>query len=241
LETVKAVKKIRPDLLIAGQAPISGVLLGDGTQSFATILSGDLYKEEWRFINNLDQSSPWSAYPHAVDPGHFEEVTFDGRAARGMTWARKNDSTVFSFGYPPHWDGELIEAHFDEVSIEGEFSSVQIHIPNLSRPEHVETHGQKIRNYGGDVSPSSLVYDADGFVIRMYFYDHNPPHFHVLLHRDTSQTQARCAIGTLDILSGHLTPTLRREVRGWAETHKTDLMMNWERCQIGTHPFVLGE
>ena len=241
LQTIREVKKIRPDVLIAGETSLLSILLGDGTQSFTTILGGNLYKEEWRFLSNLEQSSPWNGYPHTADPGHLEEITFEGRTARGMTWARKNSSTVFSFGYPPHWHKDRIQAQFDNVNIDGKFASDQIYIPNLSKPEHVGTHSEKIRNYGGDVSPSSLIYEADRFVIRMYFLDHDPPHFHVLLHKNTNRTQAKCTIRTLDILSGRLPPTFRRKVIEWAGTHRNELMTNWERCRIGTHPIALGE
>lgn len=96
LETLTAVKRIRPDLLIAGHASITGVLLGNGNESLATVLRGDVYKEEWRFISSLEQLSPWDAYPGAINPGCLEEVRFEDRTARGMTWARKNVSVRFT-------------------------------------------------------------------------------------------------------------------------------------------------
>lgn len=238
LATLRAVRGIRRDLLLASHLPITGIVLGDGTQSLGTILNGDVYKDEWRFISSLDQSSPWGAYPSARIPGDLEGVSYRGRAADGMTWAKDNNSAVFSFGHPPDWNGDFILAQFDKIDAAGDIRSIPVDIRNLSAPEHVETHREMIRNYGGDVSPSSLIHEADGFVVRMYFYDHNPPHFHVLLH---AGTQAKCAIGTLDILAGDLPPGLLREVRAWARIHRDALMRNWDRCQSGDHPFVLGQ
>lgn len=171
-------------------------------------------------------------------PGDLQEVSHRGRAAIGMTWAKENDSAVFSFGHPPDWNEVSISARFDEINAAGDSYSTPVEIRNLSAPEHVETHREMIRNYGGDLSPSSLIHDAGGFVVRMYFYDHNPPHFHVLLH---AGAQAKCAIRTLDVLAGDLPPGLLSEVRAWARIHRDALMHNWERCQDGEHPFVLGE
>ncbi len=155
----------------------------------------------------------------------------------GMTWAIENDSAVISFGYPPNWNRDFIHAQFDRLDAVGEIDSLPIDVRNLSAPEHVETHREVIINFGADVSASSLIHTADGFVIRMYSNDHNPPHFHVLLR---SGNQAKCAIGTLDILAGELPPGLLREVRAWARIHRDALMRNWDRCQSGDHPFVLG-
>jgi uncharacterized protein DUF4160 len=239
LAAVRQVRRIRPDVLVTGPEPISGISLGDGGQSLATVLRGDLYKEEWRLVGILDQASPWDAYPGTSDPGYFEEVRFEGRAAIGMTWARKNRSTVLSFGYVPHWDRDRIEAEFLHIDAQQNINSIQVNIPNLSAPAHVETHEQMLSNYGRDISPSSLIYEGNGFFIRMFSNDHDPPHFHVLLHRDTSRTQAKCAIRTLDILAGHLPPPMRAGVIQWARTRRLQLLTNWQRCREGNRPFLL--
>ena len=239
LATMRAVQRVRRDVLLASHEPIAGLLLGDGTYSLASVLVGDIQKEEWRFILNLDQSSPWAEYPGVRKPGDLEGVNFRGTAAVGMTWARINGSAVLSFGHPPDWNQDFIAAQFEQIDEAENLVSVQVSIPNLSRPVHVESHHEALRNFGSTVSPSSLVHDGHSFVVRMYPYDHNPPHFHVLLHRDTSNTLAKCAIDTLDTLSGHLPPTLRNAVKDWARIHRDDLITSWERCRVGEHPLVL--
>jgi hypothetical protein len=239
LATLRAVRRVRGDLLLACPIPMASVPLVDGTQSLRTILNSHVYKDEWRFINGLNQSSPWDAYPGARIPGDLEGVSFHGTAAVGMTWAMENGSAVFSFGHLPDWNAEFIQAQFEDIDVTGSINSIPINVPNLSAPPHVETHREAIRNYGGKVSPSSLTHEANGFVVRMYSYDHNPPHFHILLHRDTSKSQAKCAIRTLDILAGQLPSALRGEVREWAIANRDALMTNWERCQVGDHPFRL--
>ncbi|MGA2847294.1 MAG: DUF4160 domain-containing protein, partial [Candidatus Acidiferrales bacterium] len=136
-----------------------------------------------------------------------------------------------------NWNGDLIQAQFETMDAAGTVNLIPINVPNLSAPQHVETHREMIRNYGADVSPSSLIHQANAFEIRMYFFDHNPPHFHVLLN---TGTQAKIAIGSLDTLAGDLPSGRLSEVRAWARTHREALMQNWHRCQSGDHPFVLG-
>jgi hypothetical protein len=116
-------------------------------------------------------------------------------------------------------------------------NSVEIAVPNLSGPAHVEVHRELITTYGRDLAASSLVYEGDGFFIRIWFTDHPPPHFHVMLRRDTSEAAARYAIETLDLLSGQLAPPVRRRVEEWAGGRREELLSDWTRCSNGQHPF----
>jgi hypothetical protein len=47
-----------------------------------------------------------------------------------------------------------------------------------------------------------------GIVIRMYYDDHSPPHFHALYQGD----EAKVAIATLEIIDGQLPPRMLRYV-----------------------------
>lgn len=236
---LKAARAIRRDLLISSEPPLTAVALGDGTESLATILNGNLYKDEWRFISSLIQSSPWEEYPR-IDIPHLEEVSFQGRLAVGMTRAQEENSLVFSFGHSPDWNSDFIRAQIDTVDVLDNASQTPVDVPNLSAPRNVAAHTARILSYGRRVSASSLVYEGDGFFVRMFFDDHEPPHFHILLRRDSSQTQAKCAISTLDILSGSLPSVLRKRIRDWAQNRREELMRNWARCRNGQHPFLVG-
>src|SRR5690348_14215995 len=97
LAAIRTAKKVRNDLVVAGHVALSGVFLGDGTFSLSAILGGNDYKDEWRFLRSLEQSSPWSAYPGLTVPGELQEVTCGGAVATGMLWAKQNDSIVVSF------------------------------------------------------------------------------------------------------------------------------------------------
>ena len=61
-------------------------------------------------------------------------------------------------------------------------------------------------------------------VIRMYFRDHNPPHFHV----DTPDGRALVGIGDLNVIEGRVTAAALNEAREWAEKNKDRLWSAWE-------------
>ena len=241
LSAIRAAQKIRRDLVIAGTSPISKMAIGDGAHSIASLLTGDNFKDEWRFIRGLDQSSPGDASWNFHPPHLLEEVTFHGVSAFGLLWANRNLSVVLSLGFPPHWSRNQIAAQREEMNEdEGTISVTPIIIPNLSQPEHAHDHRELIANYGLHLSASSIVFEGNGFVARMYFNDHDPPHFHICLPGDPIRTVATCSIETLDTLEGHLAGTIQRRVRTWAAENKAQLIDNWTRCRSGLHPFRLG-
>lgn len=56
-------------------------------------------------------------------------------------------------------------------------------------------------------------------VIRMYFQDHNPPHFHV----DTPDAQACYGIRELDLIEGSVDRKAEKEALAWAQTNRFKL------------------
>ena len=71
-----------------------------------------------------------------------------------------------------------------------------------------------------------------GIVIRMYFSDHAPPHFHAVYAGD----EAVIVIATGEILRGALPDRALRMVREWASIHRDELVANWERTQVPEPP-----
>ena len=69
-----------------------------------------------------------------------------------------------------------------------------------------------------------------GILIRMYWDDHPPPHFHALY----GEFEAQYNIVTLDVIVGALPRRAHAMVVEWASLHKDELMKNWERCQLPT-------
>ncbi len=65
-----------------------------------------------------------------------------------------------------------------------------------------------------------------GIVIKMYFADHAPPHFHA----EYAEYEARVAISNLAVLTGELPPRAMGLVAEWATLHQRELQTLWERA-----------
>lgn len=66
-----------------------------------------------------------------------------------------------------------------------------------------------------------------GIVIRMYYDDHLPAHFHAVY----AGQEAVIAIGTLALLEGKLAPRAMGLIAEWAALHQEDLSLAWERAK----------
>ena len=66
-----------------------------------------------------------------------------------------------------------------------------------------------------------------GIVIRMYFDDHSPPHFHAAY----SGEEAVVDIEALAVLSGHLPPRAHGLVIEWASLRQRELREAWGRAK----------
>ena len=62
-----------------------------------------------------------------------------------------------------------------------------------------------------------------GILIRMYWDDHPPPHFHAIY----GEHEAQYNIATLDIINGALPRRAHALVVEWASLHRDELMKNW--------------
>jgi hypothetical protein len=66
-----------------------------------------------------------------------------------------------------------------------------------------------------------------GVIIRMYFDDHPPPHFHAIY----GGREMQVSIDPIVILEGDLPRRAVSMVIEWAALHQRELMENWERLQ----------
>lgn len=62
-----------------------------------------------------------------------------------------------------------------------------------------------------------------GIIIKMYFDDHNPPHFHA----EYGEHEAVYVIETLELLRGTLPSRAHAMVVEWATMHRPELRANW--------------
>ena len=71
-----------------------------------------------------------------------------------------------------------------------------------------------------------------GIIIRMYFDDHPPPHFHAIY----GNREAQIRINPITILRGDLPRRAESMVIEWAALHQQALMENWQRLHSDQPP-----
>lgn len=71
-----------------------------------------------------------------------------------------------------------------------------------------------------------------GIVIRMYFRDHEPSHFHARY----GSAVARIRIDPIGVLGGSLPPRPLALVVEWASLHQAELLENWRRLRAERRP-----
>ncbi len=63
-----------------------------------------------------------------------------------------------------------------------------------------------------------------GILIRMFYNDHAPPHFHAVY----GEFELRVEIQPLRILTGDAPPRVKALVFEWASRHEAELLADWE-------------
>ena len=69
-----------------------------------------------------------------------------------------------------------------------------------------------------------------GIVIKMYFDDHPPPHFHAIY----GDAEVQIRIDPFGLISGSLPPRALAMVAEWATLHRVELLDNWSKARAGT-------
>lgn len=67
-----------------------------------------------------------------------------------------------------------------------------------------------------------------GIIIKMYFLDYNPPHFHA----EYQGMVAEFNIYTLEIIVGNFPVRAKLLVREWPSGHRNELLANWQKAGI---------
>lgn len=71
-----------------------------------------------------------------------------------------------------------------------------------------------------------------GISVRMYYDDHNPPHFHALYSGD----EVEVGIDPLVVLKGKLPRRALALVIEWASAHRPELLENWRLLDNDQQP-----
>ena len=68
-----------------------------------------------------------------------------------------------------------------------------------------------------------------GIVIRMYYKEHEPMHFHA----EHAGQQAKFAFDGVLIAGGIASGRAVRRIRNWAQLHRAELEANWAKMKAG--------
>jgi hypothetical protein len=71
-----------------------------------------------------------------------------------------------------------------------------------------------------------------GIWIRMFFNDHEPPHFPARY----GEFEATIDIDTLSVLEGELPRRALALIAEWGIIHRVELIENWRLCREKAHP-----
>ena len=71
-----------------------------------------------------------------------------------------------------------------------------------------------------------------GIVVRMFFDEHAPPHFHA----EYGEHKAVFDIRTLEMTDGDLPRRAQGLVSAWSKLHQSELLENWELCRRHLDP-----
>ena len=66
-----------------------------------------------------------------------------------------------------------------------------------------------------------------GIIIRMYYNEHVPPHFHA----QYGENQAEINIETFEVIKGKLPNRVLGLALEWAALHRNELRTDWERAR----------
>ena len=71
-----------------------------------------------------------------------------------------------------------------------------------------------------------------GIIIRMFYADHAPPHFHAVYQGE----EIKVNINTLEVIEGDMTRRAQALVLEWAVLHRTELQQAWELTSANKEP-----
>ncbi len=74
-----------------------------------------------------------------------------------------------------------------------------------------------------------------GIIIRMFYGDHPPPHFHAVYQGE----QVKVDINTLEVIEGRMSRRALALVFEWAALHRAELRRAWELASTNQEPFKI--
>ena len=74
-----------------------------------------------------------------------------------------------------------------------------------------------------------------GILIKMFFDDHAPPHFHA----EYGEYELVITISPIKIIKGDASKRVKSMVLEWTALHQEELLRDWELCKNMLPPFAI--
>jgi hypothetical protein len=74
-----------------------------------------------------------------------------------------------------------------------------------------------------------------GIIVRMFYDDHAPPHFHAAY----AEHELQVGISPIRVLEGDAPGRVRSMALERAALHQNELLADWERCRRGEHTVAI--
>ncbi len=229
---LRSVKKIRDDTTLSCHENIFKLTFGNSARTIASVFSS--HREKLQFIKALVNANPWPNFYKDVE----YDICFNDTPCIAFIGAYKDQSIVTSFDFEPWNNAELnaTKVYLVDEVLEEE----NVTIPNISNKIHTVNWIQEIRDHGFNVAASSILKEFDGYVVRMWLNDHEPPHIHVQRRSQPNWTLAKINIENFDILEEkEKVRETNNLVKPWLKEKKDELMSSWNRCRSGQLPLAI--
>jgi hypothetical protein len=154
LKLLRNAKKIQPQIALHSQLPLNRTLL-DSRYTLAELLSGNEFKEEWRFLRGFENRSPLNErLPESFSKTLLElEYRLGNKLATAIGWADLLDTAVVSFN--TNEDCQPAELQVIKSEFENdEINDTAIVVRNLVSQSHLSTYQNWIKKYGLENEPS---------------------------------------------------------------------------------------
>jgi hypothetical protein len=230
IAAVNTAAKRRDDTIVRMHCRLGDLTFGTGHFPLWTVLTET--NDRFAQFKRLLDKAPCG--PVTPEP---REIRYAGQSPIGLTWADLDSSFVFSLGHCAPWSEQAIPCERHTMDDAANITTAAVDVCNLATTAHTEHWKERIDGYGKDATRSSILYEGNGFFVRMHFHDHPPAHVHLYPRRaDTADCIARVRIDNSDKMDGALSSPVAHELEDFIARNRAALLESWERVQSGRLP-----
>ncbi|QSI76354.1 hypothetical protein [Niveibacterium microcysteis] len=143
LATLKALRHINKRFALSTAVPIAQYQIADDW-TLQSILTGNARREEWDFIRQLSNRSPFAAGMEECLRQEIDSIEFRTQVHRvrsnALAWAALVETATVSVSAHPDWSLSWIDSEFVLLEDDGTLTQSQCRVRNASQVAHVTDH-----------------------------------------------------------------------------------------------------